>query len=55
MVRLVKWFLNLFKRTEEVRKFEGLPSDNIWVCHKCAAWNGPYRMYCGKCKIKVNE
>ena len=55
MVRLVKWFLNLFKKTEYGRKFEGLPSDNIWVCPNCAGWNSPWRMYCGKCKTKVDE
>ena len=50
MVRLVNWFTNLFKPKE--RKFEGLVSDNIWTCDKCAAWNAPYRMYCGNCKTK---
>lgn len=52
MVRLVNWFLNLFQKTEEVRTYEGLPSDNIWTCSKCASWNAGYRMYCGNCKTK---
>lgn len=55
MVRLVNWFLNLFKKTEEGRYFEGLPSDNIWTCDKCGAWNAGYRMYCGNCKTKYKE
>ena len=52
MVRLVKWFLNLFKRKKEVRHFEGLPSDNIWTCSKCGSWNSPWRIDCGGCKTK---
>jgi hypothetical protein len=55
MVRLVNWIRNLFNKTEEVRTYEGLPSDNIWTCSKCAAWNAGYRMYCGNCKSKINE
>ncbi len=55
MVRLVNWFIKLFKKTKEVRTFEGLLSDNIWTCSKCAAWNAGYRMYCGNCKSKIDE
>mgnify|MGYP000228425462 CR=1 FL=1 len=55
MVRLVNWFCNLFKKTEEVRHFEGLPSDNIWTCSECGSWNSPWRMDCAQCKTKVNE
>ena len=55
MVRLVNWFLNVFKKTEEERTFEGELSDNIWTCSKCSAWNAAYRMYCGNCKSKINE